>query len=254
VSTQKEVEFFSRCWDHGVDWYRTHFARAGSATAVGEFSVSYLTHPAAARRIFDVLGPVRIIVSLRDPAARFISHYKHYIRNGKLPLAEYARLDVATLHKAIDFQPELFDNGRYAAGLARYVKLFGRNAVHVVEKEAIDRSPSLALRELFQFLDIDATFRPKLEAARVGSGIVPRSAALERLRIATYRFAERRFPRLIVMSRQLGAGEVYRRFNNRRELPGVTAEAEHELGRLYRDEIAAVEDLLEQRFDWAAAR
>lgn len=252
LSAKKEVEFFSRSWERGLDWYEKQFRDAQGALAVGEFSVSYLTHPEAPRRIFDTLGRVRIVVSLRDPTDRFVSHYKHYIRNRKLPLPEYETLDVATLRRAIDFQPELFENGRYARGLARYFEHFGKGAVHVIRKETIDRSPERALRDLFRFLGVSEEHRPRLAARRVSGGIVPRLPALERLRISTYRFAERHCPELIVMSRKSGVGEVYRRFNNRRGLPRVELEARRELSCLYRDEVSELEALLGERLGWGA--
>lgn len=250
VSTQKEVEFFSRCWERGLGWYANHFRDAGNAAAVGEFSVSYLTHPEAPKRIFDTLGRILIIVSLRDPAERFLSHYKHYIRNRKLPLPEFETLSVATLRRAIDFQPELFENGRYASGLERYLTRFGREAIHVIFKERIDSAPQEAIRQLFRFVGVDSDYRPRLLARRVSKGIVPRVAELERLRIATYRFAERRWPELIVMSRKLRVGEAYRRFNNRKETPRVEPEARRELSRLYRGEIREVEALLGEPLSW----
>jgi hypothetical protein len=250
LSTQKEVEFFSRCWARGRQWYEPHFSGAGSARAIGEFSVSYLQHPHAAERIRELLGPIKIIVSLRDPADRFISHYKHYIRNGKLSLKEYSHLDVATLHRSIRAQPELFEVGRDADGLERYLRLFGAERVHVIFKDQIDVAPGDVLQSLYRFLGVDPSFRPRLLRSRVSRGIVPRVPALERVRIASYRWAERRAPKLIVVSRRLLLGELYRRLNGRKKFPTVHPLVRSELYLLYRSDIAHVESVLGTKLHW----
>src|SRR5687767_9665111 len=79
MSVPKEIRFFDadENWAKGVDWYLDHFNNSQNYKARGEFSPSYLSHPVSAERIKSVLGTVKILVSLRNPATRFISHYKH---------------------------------------------------------------------------------------------------------------------------------------------------------------------------------
>src|SRR5690606_21702892 len=82
--------YFDNNYDRGVAWYRAHFpvaVRGGSPQAgpiriFGEASPYYLFHPRAAARARETVPAARLIVLLRDPVARAISHYQHSVRKG----------------------------------------------------------------------------------------------------------------------------------------------------------------------------
>ena len=79
LSEAKDLYFFSRSYDRGVDWCRKQFrpARPGHGV-VGEVCPDYLTCAEAPRRIRWCLGPdVRLMVTLRDPTERAFSAYPH---------------------------------------------------------------------------------------------------------------------------------------------------------------------------------
>ncbi len=79
----KEIDFFSYNWLRGDDWYRAHFPHAGSGAMTGEASSGYLWHPRAPDRIRATIPSARIVVLLRDPVRRAISHYHHECRAGR---------------------------------------------------------------------------------------------------------------------------------------------------------------------------
>src|SRR5690554_4713037 len=67
VSDIKELHFFSTNYDKGSEWYLNNFKNAKSKKAIGEFSVSYMDSPLYAERMADLLGSVKIIISVRNP-------------------------------------------------------------------------------------------------------------------------------------------------------------------------------------------
>jgi len=77
ISSPKEIHFFSINYDKGMNWYLKHFNKSSNYKSKGEFSVSYLSHPEASKRIKKNLGEIKLLVSLRNPVERFISHYKY---------------------------------------------------------------------------------------------------------------------------------------------------------------------------------
>ena len=101
VPPVKDIYFFDRHYERGLDWYLSFFepAPAGSLAA-GELSHDYLFSPQAADRIARDLPNVRLLTSLRDPAERTFSHYLYMIRSGR------TRLDFAA---ALEQFPELVD-------------------------------------------------------------------------------------------------------------------------------------------------
>lgn len=124
LSDAKDLYFFSRYYDRGTDWYRQQFAAATDAhLVVGEVSPDYLGSPEAPERIHETLGPdVRLMVTLRDPAARAFSAYLYARKHG---------LAKATFRDTLDATPLMLEEGRYATLLRRYRRLFSPDAILV---------------------------------------------------------------------------------------------------------------------------
>lgn len=88
----KEVHFFDRHFGLGTDWYRANFSpHLGSGGHVtGEATPDYLAHPHAMRRVAEVAPDTKVIVLLRDPVTRALSHHRLMVQLGHetLPFAE----------------------------------------------------------------------------------------------------------------------------------------------------------------------
>ncbi len=87
-SNYKEIRYFSHdnYYAKGEKWYRSHFPRmkdmpSGSLTF--EASPDYLIYPASSVRIASLIPNVKLIVLLRNPTERAISHYFHNIKKGR---------------------------------------------------------------------------------------------------------------------------------------------------------------------------
>lgn len=87
----KEIHFFDNGYQRGRSWYAAHFPprrwvqlrRRGDGVAVtGEASPYYLFHPLAAERARQALPQAKLIVLLRDPVERAVSHYHHEVAKG----------------------------------------------------------------------------------------------------------------------------------------------------------------------------
>lgn len=90
-SLRKETEYFSDLHDRGPTWYRGHFPlrataavrrRRGLHTVGFEATPYYLWHPHAPARLAAELPEAKLVVLLRDPAERAVSHYVHMARLG----------------------------------------------------------------------------------------------------------------------------------------------------------------------------
>lgn len=85
----KELYFFDIEYSKGLRWYCSHFRRHKVNL---EAATHYINSSAAARRIYKLLPNIKLILMLRNPADRTISHYYHNVRKGEwrepLPLVE----------------------------------------------------------------------------------------------------------------------------------------------------------------------
>jgi LPS sulfotransferase NodH len=115
-------------------WYvRTWFGHAVEQQVLGEKSTSYLDRPDAIPRIRSLLGDdVPILVQLRDPVARAVSHWRFSTESG----LEHRPLDAAlaaNLEGPLPWDPAVtsvspyayLERGRYVEALRPWLDAFG---------------------------------------------------------------------------------------------------------------------------------
>jgi hypothetical protein len=129
----KEVHFFDGKWDKGIDWYQAQFAK-GIGKLCGEKTPRYMTKRLYMERIHQVVPEAKIVVLLREPAARLFSQINHQIQRGKLP--EPTVVDVDYLQKHILDDPqaseEFVARGFYADQIEGNIySLFPRDRVFI---------------------------------------------------------------------------------------------------------------------------
>lgn len=149
LSEAKDLYFFSRYYDRGLDWYRAQFRAAGPEYAViGEISPDYLACEQAPERIRDCLGSdTRLMVTLREPAERAFSSYLYLQRHG---------LAAPSFRATMQASPELLEEGRYATQLRRYLRHFGPESFHIGVFDDFEANPQLFLNGVTDWLGLAA--------------------------------------------------------------------------------------------------
>src|SRR4051812_9293771 len=84
---RKEVHFFDRHFDKGIDWYKSQFDAPSGVLAVGEGTPRYMFDPVAVQRMARVLPDAKLVVTIREPVARAYSHYLKNVARGVEKLA-----------------------------------------------------------------------------------------------------------------------------------------------------------------------
>ena len=147
MTPAKDLYFFDRYYDKGVDWYASHFEKASDQRIVGEVCQDYLFHPDAAARIANTLDAARFMVTLRDPVDRAFSSYLYMLKMGQQP---------GTFSEALaGGRPELIEHGRYGTGLARFADRFGDDSIYVAVFDDLVADPVEFVDRLFQWLGVD---------------------------------------------------------------------------------------------------
>lgn len=171
--------------------------RVGGAAVTGEATPYYLFHPLVPARVHAVLPQVKLIVILRDPIDRAVSHYRMRCRKGGelLPLeaaldAESARLAPSLQRLAEGQDPDeshqtdsYVARGMYADQIERWLALFPRSQMFFIEFEALMRRPVELMRAVADFLGIPDPGRvPAVPERNRGSGEAIPTTVVERLR------------------------------------------------------------------------
>ena len=224
VSPTKELRFFSEELDANgsvalgnlniadFNSYSAAFDGADGANAIGEVSPSYLYYPGTAARIRAALPDVKLIAILRDPVDRAFSEYWHHWKVGR-------RLDVDfstfVRSEALDAEPHVSDyqdcirRGLYYRQLMPFYDHFARDRILVLLNDDLQANPGAVIERLFDFIDVDPSFRPDLSQS-YGVGAVP-----ER----DYRFRVERLLEFVVNRLPMSeADRVVRRRRMRRRL------------------------------------
>lgn len=210
---RKEVEFFSRFHDRGVDWYQQHFPMRsrllamrslGGAGVTFEATPYYLFHPHAAERAFRLLPEARIVVLLRDPVSRARSHHQHMSRLAleMLPFEDAVAEEPA--RTATEWQRMVQDptydslavhrysylaRGQYADQLERWLGFYTTSRMLILESADLYAAPAETFTRITEFLGLRPWQPPQFDNHSLAPQ-TPRATRTEEDRALAARFAE----------------------------------------------------------------
>jgi hypothetical protein len=171
-----EVHYFdTHRHTYGMGWYRTRFPTTAQRAAAerrglhpvvtGESSPSYLAHPNAPGRLARALPDVRLLVLLRDPAARAASHWAWCLRQcGETrsfrdaveaelgPRGDERGLRIPAERRIGD--PLVVRRGVYQPQLERWLTHFPREQLHVIVSERWFRETDAMMAGVLEFLGL----------------------------------------------------------------------------------------------------
>jgi hypothetical protein len=202
----KNIAFFDKNFTRGLAWYLRYYpsarqrdrraAQTGAAVLTGEAGTHYLLDPWAAERMHCTLPDIKLIVMLRDPVDRAISHYYHNLtvagrETASDPLTafqlerdrigahqERMRRDPHYCH--MDFHHfSYLERGHYAEQLSPWFELFPRENIGIFRSEALFADTDGTFRAVCRFLGIPEKTLPAYPVANKGKGKRDAGKAIE---------------------------------------------------------------------------
>lgn len=177
-----EVEYFDdpHYGRRGRAYLDHLFDKAPPARVYGFKRPELLSRPECPGRIADELPGVRLIAVLREPIARTVSAYFHYVRlraAPMLPLNEgLARiLDRRSLPQH-PMAHEIVDYSLYGAQLRRYMDHFEAASIRTIFDEELSETPKEMLLQTFRFIGVTGEYvdAPLSRPLNVGITCEPR--------------------------------------------------------------------------------
>lgn len=186
---RKEVHYFDVQHRRGEGWYRSMFplrAQLRGGRVTGEASPYYLRHPSAPARCATLLPQARLLVLLRDPVERALSHWQHAHRLGHetLPfgpaLAAERRRETGELpcDEATVRHLSYVGRGRYDEQLQAWLRHYPREQLLVCTSEQLFTEPARTYREVLAFLGLDPDHTPPFRAYNSGASTSGASGGL----------------------------------------------------------------------------
>ena len=168
---QKEVHFFDLNFDKGLDWYQSQFQPLDSHNHLitGEASPYYIFHPLVPERVHQLFPKVKLIVLLRNPVERAISHYYHEVRLGyeTMGLEEAIASESTRLRGEVEkiiadgnyysFNHQHYtylSRGIYFDQLHTWMKFFPPEQFLIILSEDLFINPDRILNQVFDFLEL----------------------------------------------------------------------------------------------------
>ena len=233
---RKEVHFFDRYFERGLDWYTDLFPEEGTHgyKAVGEITPHYLFYDECAVRIRELLPEAKLLVMLRNPVDRAYSHFGLRTR-----VDNYQ----GSFEEFLEVRPEAIEWGYYSQGIERYLKHFERSQLGIFIYEQMTASIGDAKHTIADFLNVDPSrFAESAGTRRVNQSYVPKAQRAYAFAVSIARRL-RRWDMLwiINLGKKLGMRKA---FGNRGGLPSMQQATRERLTDLYHAEVERLESLL----------
>jgi sulfotransferase family protein len=182
MASQKEVRYFDRHFERGLDWYRRQFSKATTQSAVGEGTPAYMYEEVAISRMEAIVPDARLIAILRNPVDRAYSHYWLNRARGSETLEFAAALEAEESRLGRDGPRYAYaGQGSYLRYLQRVCDHFPRASLFTVVFEDLRNDPAQTYRSVCRFLDIDAGFLPENLGRPMNRYVTFHSTRLRRL-------------------------------------------------------------------------
>ena len=239
---RKEIHFFNRNYERGIDWYKKFFpsdAQARKYRVIGEITPFYLYHDECLERILKMPSITKLIVNLRNPVDRTYSHYGILVRDGNY---------FGSFEGCMAQHPVIIQHSFYSERLKKCLHHFQRDQILVlIYEQTIAASISKTKEVIANFLDIDVEGFPSTAGmAKVAATGIPKAhtAYLFFDKIAWW-LKDMHLDCIVSWSKKLGIKRLF----GKKLPPQMKEETRQYLKELYKPEIRELESLLGTNLD-----
>lgn len=168
IAKGKEVHYFTLNSDKGESWYLDHFDGDDETRYAVDASPTYFDtcNSALIPKLIKSFSPdAKIIILIRDPVERALSHYNHLVKIDKVPVFQgktFADLLNDDLLKSMlgsdaqAFYLDLIVNfSSYYKKIAHFAAVFGKDKILVLHNEDLRHHGKLVMKRVFDFLELE---------------------------------------------------------------------------------------------------
>ena len=155
---QKQRMYYSEVRINNLSKYNALFKQE-DVQLRGEASVSYLYYPDVPSKIKEYNSEAKIIIMLRNPIDRAFSHYLMDYRLGLVTDSFETIINNKSKHKNAHLHYQQYLSvSEYSSQIERYLDVFGKNKVHIIDYENFKNNTAEIIKEVFSFLGLNSDF------------------------------------------------------------------------------------------------
>jgi hypothetical protein len=133
----------------------------------GEASITYLYSKSATREIYELIPDAKIIISLRNPIERALSHFKLDILHGIIIAKSFC--------EAIKKRPLYLWMGLYYEHVKRYIETFPKQNIKIIIYDDLKNDPLYVMKDICRFLEIDENYVFNIDLKKYNASLMPKN-------------------------------------------------------------------------------
>ena len=163
---KKELDFFWKRYDYGIDWYLAHFPTITDREdfITGEATPNYIRFPLVAQRIKKHFPDIKLILLLRNPVDRSISWHYHKLNSGLVKKDLETAILTGIKNLASFSEEDIINSGYYKLDsvisslyiykVRSWLELFNREQILILKSEDFYSNPAKTMEEVYNFLGL----------------------------------------------------------------------------------------------------
>ena len=229
--------------------YTGYYSDVPDRLAIGDISASYLYYSGSARKIFEKLGLVKLIVIIRNPVDKAYSQYMHLVREGleTLSFPEAIGAEAARRKQGWGDMWRYMESGLCGDRLEEFITVFGKERVKIILFDDFVKNTSSVLTDLFQYLHIDLKVEISTNEIFNRTGL-PRSVFISNI-LRNSSWLKELIKPLIPINLRYKLRNWLTNINTK-DKPELPPELYRDLLNNFRDDIAKVEGLIGKPTGW----
>ena len=151
-----ELNFFGgKNYENGLNWYKRQMPCSYTGQITVEKSPSYFQEPAAPTNIYAMNPKIKLIALVREPIARALAHFSYSKHIAKKYDNNFDKCAIDSKTGNITKDCFFIKHSVYDEGMERYLKLFDKSQIIVVDSVDFKNDPFRVLHEIETFLGIE---------------------------------------------------------------------------------------------------
>ena len=150
---EKELHFFNTKYHKGITWYENNFKKHGNII-LGEKTPNYITDNLYIDRIRKHYPNIKIIIILRNPILRAISHWNHFnLIESKSK--KWGWIKKSNFTEGSQVNESILTNGLYAKQIEYVYQKFGSENVYICINEHFHSNGMSEFNKICDFLGVE---------------------------------------------------------------------------------------------------
>lgn len=172
VTDRDAVHFFSINYFRGDKWYERFYQNVKNEKLITDLTPNYILDPDAAERIKKYNPNAKLLFVIRNPVDRAFSHYWHQKRKKRINFTFDDVLHYSEFGN-FDMYQMVIRPGFYFDLLQPFFRNFKKEQLKIVTLDELQNNPNEFIEDIFEFAEIDSSFKPTILHKKVNQGKIP---------------------------------------------------------------------------------